>query len=77
MNNGIRKVILITILGLTLITQSGCVLGMAYLIRWDQRRWKAQQEKIENEQKIEQEKQEDEMMQKIPQKTKDYDKLGD
>ena len=33
----------------SLLFCQGCVLGMAALIRWDQRRYKAQQEKLREE----------------------------
>jgi len=40
-----EKVFLCVLL-LSLLSCSGCVLGVAALIRWDQRRYNAQQEKL-------------------------------
>ena len=33
-------------LSVALLSSSGCILGMAALIRWDHMKWKAQQEKL-------------------------------
>ena len=40
-----RKTLVMVLLLSTLMSSSGCVLGMAALVRWDQKRWKAMQEK--------------------------------
>jgi uncharacterized protein YbbK (DUF523 family) len=41
-----KRLFLIVLLSVTMLSSSGCILGMAALIRWDHMRWKAQQEKL-------------------------------
>lgn len=40
-----RRYLILLFLLLVSVSSSGCVLGMAALIRWDRKRWKAHQEK--------------------------------
>jgi hypothetical protein len=45
-----KKLIVVILCIFCLVCQSGCLLGFAALVRWDQRRWeKMQAEKIEDQ----------------------------